>query len=53
VGILTGPPDDVSSTLIRDRIRRDLPVSELVPHAVEEYIHKNGLYAAPPGGHEA
>ncbi len=53
VEILSGPPDDVSSTMIRDRIRRDLPVKDLVPPAVEEYIHKNGLYADGPEGDEA
>jgi len=53
VGILKGPPDEVSSTIIRDRIRRNLSVNDLVPPAVEEYIHKNGLYAGRPEGDEA
>jgi len=45
VQILAGPPDDVSSTLIRDRIRRSEPLDGLLTPAVEEYVRKNGLYA--------
>lgn len=36
------PP--ISSTLVRERIARALPVTGLVPAAVEEYIYENGLY---------
>lgn len=34
----------VSATGIRDRVRRGLPVDDLVPPAVEAYIHEHGLY---------
>lgn len=37
-------PLAVSSTEIRERIRRGDPVSDLVPPSVEEYIRRNGLY---------
>lgn len=38
------PLSTVSSTDIRNRIARGLPVSGLVPAKVEEYIHRRGLY---------
>jgi nicotinate-nucleotide adenylyltransferase len=34
----------VSATEIRDRVRRGLPVDDLVPPAVEAYIREHGLY---------
>ena len=34
----------VSSTEIRNQVRRGSPISEWVPATVEEYIHKTGLY---------
>lgn len=37
---------DVSSTLVRERLRRREPISGLVPAAVEAHIHQHGLYAA-------
>jgi nicotinate-nucleotide adenylyltransferase len=37
---------DVSSTEIRERIRRGLSIANLVPPKVEEYIREKGLYQA-------
>ncbi|MFH1832673.1 MAG: nicotinate (nicotinamide) nucleotide adenylyltransferase [Candidatus Levyibacteriota bacterium] len=35
---------NLSSTLIRQRIKKHLPISNLVPKGVEEYIKKHELY---------
>ena len=40
------PPIDISSTLIRDRVHRGLPIDEFVPPAVAEYIAAHHLYSA-------
>ncbi len=37
-------PINISSTKIRNRIRRGLSIKEMVPVTVENYIHKKGLY---------
>jgi nicotinate-nucleotide adenylyltransferase len=37
---------DVSSTEIRERLRRGEPISGLVPPSVERHIHQHGLYRA-------
>jgi nicotinate-nucleotide adenylyltransferase len=42
--ILERPEVDVSATEIRERIAAGLPVSDLVPEAVAEYIGEKGLY---------
>ncbi len=42
--ILEGPLVDISATVIRDRIRRGLPVDDMVPPAVGQYILAQGLY---------
>lgn len=34
----------LSSTMIRQRIKKNLPIAGLVPEGVEKYIKKNGLY---------
>ncbi len=41
---LSMPTIDVSSSLVRDRVRRGLPVDELLEPAVAAYIAANGLY---------
>jgi len=40
------PLVDVSGTEIRDRVRRGLPIGDLMPRVVEAYIRTHGLYAA-------
>jgi len=42
--ILDIPPIDISSSDIRDRISRGLPVKNMVPGSVEEYIKAHRLY---------
>jgi nicotinate-nucleotide adenylyltransferase len=44
VPLRTVPPLDVSSTLIRARVRAGLPIGYLVPRPVERYIAHHGLY---------
>jgi len=44
--MLDGPRIDVSSSMIRDRVRRGLDISRLVPEAVVGYIREKGLYKA-------
>ena len=38
------PRIDISSTAVRDRVRRGLSIRRWVPPAVEEYIRQHGLY---------
>ena len=42
--ILDMPPVDISSSDIRDRVSKGLPIEDLVPESVEEYIRNNRLY---------
>ncbi len=37
---------DISSTVIRERIRGGLSISDMVPTEVEQYIRKHGLYSS-------
>ena len=43
------PVCDVSSSQVRERVRRGLPVEELVGPAVASYVAAHGLYRAAPG----
>ena len=43
------PVIEVSSSLVRERVRRGLPVDELVGSSVASYIAEHGLYRAPIG----
>ncbi len=38
------PFEDISSTELREKIRKGLPINKLVPKIVEDYIRKNDLY---------
>ena len=38
------PGIDISSTQIRDRLKSGLPVKEMLPPAVEQFINERGLY---------
>lgn len=42
---------DVSSTRLRDRLRRGESVAGLVPPLVDTYIHQHRLYSAAPADH--
>ncbi|MBI4711864.1 MAG: nicotinate (nicotinamide) nucleotide adenylyltransferase [Planctomycetes bacterium] len=44
---LAGVRINISSTLIRERLAKNLPVKSLVPPAVERYIRQYGLYSSP------
>jgi len=43
--VLDKPIVDVSSTMIRERIRNGLPWEHALPKAVAEYIRQHGLYS--------
>ncbi|HEY3762845.1 MAG TPA: nicotinate-nucleotide adenylyltransferase [Verrucomicrobiae bacterium] len=42
--VLKGPLVDISSSEIRERIKAGLPIGQLVPADVGEFIRNNGLY---------
>jgi nicotinate-nucleotide adenylyltransferase len=44
IHLISAPPFEVSSTDIRDKLSRRESLDGLIPHKVEEYIIKNGLY---------
>jgi len=41
---IDSPVIDISSTTIRERVRKNLPIDFLVPQKVKEYIAANSLY---------
>ena len=41
---IDSPTIDISSTEIRNRVKKNLPIDFLVPHKVKEYIETNNLY---------
>jgi nicotinate-nucleotide adenylyltransferase len=49
VGMLHMPVIDISSSVVRKRVRRGLPIEELVGPVVASYIAEHGLYHAPVG----
>jgi nicotinate-nucleotide adenylyltransferase len=46
VAVLHSAVLDISSSMIRDRLRRGLPIRYLVPAAVEGFVRDHGLYRA-------
>ena len=46
--LLAAATPDVSSTAVRERLRRSEPVTGLVPPLVETHIHQHRLYSRPP-----
>ena len=46
--LLPAPTPDVSSTLVRDRLRRGEAITGLVPSLVEAHIRQHRLYAVHP-----
>lgn len=47
IKLLSTPLIDISATDIRNRIIAGEPISDLVPTAVERYIHEHNLYQPP------
>ena len=49
IAFLNARKMDVSSTLIRERVRAGQSLTGLVPQAVEDYIHEHNLYLEADG----
>jgi nicotinate-nucleotide adenylyltransferase len=50
--LLDKPEIDISASVIRERVSRNLPIDRLVPPLVAEYIRQNGLYRETGSGCE-
>jgi len=48
VEVIDMPPIGISSTLIRQRVRRGQPIRHLVPEAVRKVVEEEGLYRGDP-----
>jgi len=46
--LLDKPEVDISASVVRERVSLGLPISHLVPPAVEAYIREKGLYKSSP-----
>jgi len=46
VMLMDKPNVDIGASVIRDRVRRGLPILHLVPEPVSRYIREHGLYTA-------
>jgi len=46
--LLDKPEIDISASIIRERVSRNLPIDHMVPSLVAEYIRQNGLYRETP-----
>ncbi len=46
IRVIHTPTVDISSTMIRERVRKGLDISELVTKETAEYIYAHGLYGA-------
>ena len=49
VDVIDMPPIGISSSLIRERVRRGQPIRHLVPEPVRKLIEEEGLYRGEPG----
>ena len=43
--IVDTPTIEISSSGIRERIKNNLPINNLVPESVQKYIYNNGIYS--------
>ncbi|MDY6918010.1 MAG: hypothetical protein SVP26_08735 [Chloroflexota bacterium] len=46
--VLDNQPIDITSSGIRNRVEQGLPIADLVPPAVNDYIAKHSLYTRSP-----
>lgn len=47
ISLLEVDPMDISSSMIRNRVRNNLSIHDLVPETVETYIYSHKLYQCP------